>query len=386
MPTPNDIAEEVAALSDWNARVAFIRTIPERFGIRQHADVYAAIARKVYAPNIQADIAYVHWRDEYELGTLQAAYDHACKLTSGFSTVDRSSLERTLAKRPQSLQIFRLLLGLTAPEFVEACALAADYEEGLATITKSAVKSIEAGRPVTEQKARACAATIDLAMRGVLFPPSPPGRLRRKLDKPDTAQGWESVQRFARQGVPLPVFLHQRAYGGAFRQLLDATSSSRGDMLEEPVEELFRENNIPYVRTGSHNQQVVERDFGLSVRPAPDFVIHSARPRTLRAILECKATNDGGTARDKASRYRSLRQEAGRLGGVPVFAVLGGSGWRRARDALGPVIRDTDGRTFTHATLPEILRVDPFPDLLRAVAAPARPNARTQTPRKPSRR
>jgi hypothetical protein len=34
-----------------------------------------------------------------------------------------------------------------------------------------------------------------------------------------------------------------------------------------------------------------------------------------------------------------------------LFAVLGGIGWRRTADALGPVIRDTDGRTFTLATL-----------------------------------
>jgi len=41
-------------------------------------------------------------------------------------------------------------------------------------------------------------------------------------------------------------------------------------------------------------------------------------------MIECKIANDGGTARDKAARYRSLRQEAARLGGVPLFAVLDG--------------------------------------------------------------
>ncbi|HVP09702.1 MAG TPA: hypothetical protein VMV94_00785 [Phycisphaerae bacterium] len=376
MVTPDDIAEQVAASSSWNHRVALIRTIPEKFGVRQHADVYAAIARKVYAPHITADFAYVHWRDEYELPALQAAYDETCNLTASFSRVDRSSLKHTLVEHPKSLQVFRLLLGLTASEFAEACSLAAGGEDGLAKITKSTLKSIEGGRPTSESKAEVCAVTIDLAMRGELFPPAGRGRLRSKLEKPDTAKGWESVRRFAREGVPLPVFLHQRAYGGAFRQLLDATSSSRGDLLEGPVEDLFRENDIPYIRTGSHNQKAVERDFGLSVRPAPDFVVYSAQPRALRAILECKATNDGGTARDKASRYKSLKQEASRLGGIPVFAVLGGSGWRRARDALGPVIRDTDGRTFTPATLSELLHVDPFPDLLRASGRHKRPGTR----------
>jgi hypothetical protein len=226
-------------------------------------------------------------------------------------------------------------------------------------------------------KALAWPVTIELGMRRVLSPPSPHGQLRSKLAKPDTARGWESVRQFAQQGVPLPMFLHQRAYGGASRQLLDATGTSRGDLLEDPVEELFRRNGVPYVRTGSHNQEAVDREFGLSVRPAPDFVIHSVQPRVLRAILECKATNDGGTARDKASRFTSLRQEAARLGGIPVFAVLGGTGWRRARDALGPVIRDTDGRTFTPATLTQMLRVEPISQLLGTAQPPETADAGT---------
>jgi len=31
------------------------------------------------------------------------------------------------------------------------------------------------------------------------------------------------------------MFLHQRLYGGAFRQILDATSTKRGDLIEEEV-------------------------------------------------------------------------------------------------------------------------------------------------------
>jgi len=32
-------------------------------------------------------------------------------------------------------------------------------------------------------------------------------------------------------------------------------------------------------------------------------------------------------------------------------------------DALGPVVRDTDGRTFTLATLPEMVNTEPLPGL-----------------------
>jgi hypothetical protein len=135
--------------------------------------------------------------------------------------------------------------------------------------------------------------------------------------------------------------------------------------LEDAVEDLFNASSVKFVRTGSDNQQEIERRFGLTVKPAPDFAIYDTRD-SLRAILECKNANDGGTARDKASRFRSLRAESMRLGGIPLFGILSGLGWRRTRDALGPVIRDTDGRVFTLTTLSGILAVDPFPQLVAA--------------------
>ncbi len=39
-------------------------------------------------------------------------------------------------------------------------------------------------------------------------------------------------------------------------------------------------------------------------------------------------------------------------------------------DALGPVVRDTDGRVFTLATLAELLTVEPFPALVREPSRP----------------
>lgn len=65
----------------------------------------------------------------------------------------------------------------------------------------------------------------------------------------------------------------------------------------------------------------------------------------------------------KAARFGVLREEAIRLGGIPVVAVVDGLGWERLNDALGPVVRDCDGRVFTLQTLPEMLEVEPFPAL-----------------------
>jgi hypothetical protein len=54
-----------------------------------------------------------------------------------------------------------------------------------------------------------------------------------------------------------------------------------------------------------------------------------------------------------------------RLGGIPVVAVVDGLGWERLNDALGPVVRDCDGRVFTLRTLPEMVEVEPLVGLKR---------------------
>ena len=148
--------------------------------------------------------------------------------------------------------------------------------------------------------------------------------------------------------VPYRSFLHQRHYGGSFGQVTNATSSKKGNLLEDGVEALLESARVPYIRTGSHNQGEIATRFGVTVTPAPDFVVFDASD-TLRTMLECKSTNDGGTARDKATRFRLLQAEGARLGGVPVVAVLGGTGWARVNDTLGPVLQYTDGRVFTLA-------------------------------------
>jgi hypothetical protein len=145
--------------------------------------------------------------------------------------------------------------------------------------------------------------------------------------------------------------------------VLDATSEQRGNLIEDAVEDLFTTAGIYFIRTGSHNQAEIATRFEVTIKPAPDFVVYDSAG-VLRAMLECKGANDGGTARDKALRFERLRDESLRLGGIPLIAVLSGLGWTRVNDTLGPVVRDTDGRVFTLATLPEMLTVAPFPSLV----------------------
>jgi hypothetical protein len=110
------------------------------------------------------------------------------------------------------------------------------------------------------------------------------------------------------------------------------------------------------------NQHEIEDRFEVQVRPAPDFVVFDHADR-LQAMLECKGANDGGTARDKALRFVALRAESMRLGGIPLLGVLGGLGWLRVNDTLGPVVRDCDGRVFSVSNLEQMMTVAPFPTL-----------------------
>jgi hypothetical protein len=357
--TIEETVEAAVGAATWDARIALVRLIPEQFGTASHQEVYAAIAKRVYVPNLAPDFAYVHWRDDYELTPLQDAYDRASALTNNFASVSQPDIRDAILAEPRTLRIFRLILGFTAQEFAAATNLVAEVL-GTKPLTTSRVRAIEAGGAARPAGADCCSRVIDLAMRGELFGGAPTNAVRLKTAKPDTSDGWGTIRRYAANGVPLSVFLHQRLYGGAFRQLLDATSTARGDILEDAVAGLFTGSQIPYVRTGSHNQEEIADRFGITVKPAPDFVVFD-QTNVLRAMLECKGANDGGTARDKAARFRGLRAEAARLGGVPLFAVLAGLGWTRTADALGPVVRDTDGRVFTIPTLLEMLTVQPFP-------------------------
>ena len=343
--TIEEVVDAVAVAPDWDARIAAIRLVPERFGTAAHQDVYAAIAKRIYVPGLAPDFAYVHWRDDYEFEPLQHAFDRASSSTNGFVSVASSDLERTILAEPTTLRVFRLILGFTAQEFAAATALVAEAV-GIKPISVGRVRSIEDGGVPTQKTAECCSRVVDLAMKRQLFGESPTEGVRLKTDKPDTKSGWETIQQYASQGVPLSVFLHQRLYGGAFRQLLDATSSKRGDILEDAVAELFTEHDIPSIRTGSHNQVEIADRFSITVKPAPDFVVFDGSG-TMRAMLECKGANDGGTARDKAARFRALRVEAARLGGTPLFAfwrALGGPGHQTL--LVRSCVKPTDGSSL----------------------------------------
>ena len=349
--------------ADWNHRVEAVRRIPERHGKQEQQAVYSAVADKLYRPHLSANFAFVPRREHYELETFSRAYERVAEATDRFRKVDFAELAVLLEEHPETLVVFRTIVGYTPKELAVATR-EVGKGKGARGVGEARIKSIERGGRVGEGSAKILAGTIDRLVSRQMWGAAPDG-LRTKLDKVDTADGWESVRRLAAEGVPYDVFLHQRHMGGAFRQLLDAASEERGEMLEIAVRTLFEEHGVPFLQTGSHDQGEIAERFNLTMSPAPDFVVFEP-PNGLRAMLECKLTNDGGTARDKASRFDTLRKEGVRLGGVPVFALLDGLGWERINDALAPVVAHCDGRVFTLDTLPEMLETQPFPRLVGA--------------------
>lgn len=362
MPTTDQTVDYIVGAATWDERAARMRQIPQRHGTDEHAAINAEIARRLYVPHLAPDYAYVPSVEFYELPHFLAAYDKAAAATAGFSNVTAPWLAAAIQVEPTILLALRVITGLTRTEFADSTRLVAG-PLGMRPLSVSKVDSMErSGSPTSAAQAEVAAGTIDRIMRGVLFG-DPPGRFKSKQDKPDTADGWSTVRDYAANRVPYSVFLHQRHYGGAFRQVLDAASEVRGDLIEDAVEALFVEHGIQFIRTGSHNQAEIAARFEVTVLPTPDFIVYDSSDR-LQAMLECKLTNDGGTARDKALRFERLHDESGRLGGIPLIAVLGGLGWTRVNDTLGPVVRDCDGRVFSVGNLPDMLTVSPFPSLL----------------------
>jgi hypothetical protein len=277
-----DLVSAIVAAPSWNARVNLVRQIPEEYGRAQLRDVYSRLARELYAPDPALELAYVVWRQDYELASVAESYEQAYSETQGFTEVAVDDLFRCLMARPASLRTFRLLLALTPEEFSHATKpVAADL--GVATVGEGRIKSMESGRAGTERAATVLAETIARGVTGTLFPPPyPPARTRQ--NRPDLSQGWDTVRRYAENGVPLEVFLHQRHYGGAFIQLLNSTGKERGDALEEAVRDVLDDAGIPYVQTGSGHQADIRERFNITVQPAPDFVFYDASG-SLRGML-----------------------------------------------------------------------------------------------------
>lgn len=287
------------------------------------------------------------------------AYEALAAATANFEVVDSPTLTEAVLQIPRALIPLRMIVGLTHNELAVAMKLV----DASSTTSGSTLKKFERSPApsITTARRRALVTTAVEAIRAVLareiltVPQDAAANFHSKIDRDDTRDGWTSVSDAAVHGVPYSALLYHRYVGGAWRQVQDAYSEIKGDnVLEVPLEELLTAEAIPYYRAppGASGAAEAARRFGLS--PGPDFVIPDDEPAV---IIESKVAEDGGTARDKASRIQALAL-AGRRAGLVVCALVDGKGWSERPSALVDVVIATEGRTYSLSTLGQILSVN----------------------------
>jgi hypothetical protein len=287
-----------------------------------------------------------------------ASYAVLADETTGFSNVTITTLGAALRRDPATLAPLRMIVGFTHNELGVAVGLVDPAQ----TVSGGRLKNFERRpRPASETPSRAAladaiaATVVALMNREILTVPEASADVfHSKLDKSDTRHGRAGVQRDARDGVPYSTLLYQRYVGGVWRQVQDAYSEVKGDaVLERPLTLLLERESIPFHHSGRGASGAAETAQVFGINPGPDFLLPDDTPTV---VIESKVVEDGGSARDKAARIRSLAQAASQRGLVPC-AVVDGKGWRERPAALVEVIIATGGRTFSLETLEHLLGV-----------------------------
>ncbi len=285
------------------------------------------------------------------------AYAALAAGTDDFTRVDAATLKATLLECPAALAPLRMILGLTHNEL----AVAVRLHDPESNVAGGSLKNLERSAPqehptATRQRIVGSIAGAVLAMMNrdlLTVPPRATTHFHSKLDKRDTVNGWPSVRDHI-AGVPYSALLFQRYVGGVWRQVQDAYSEVKGDaVLEIPLQDLLDAHRVPYHRTKRGAPGAAETATRFGLKPGPDFVIPDDSP-TL--VIESKVAEDGGTARDKVARIQTLVTAANERG-LRACALIDGKGWTERPNALCDVILATQGRTYTMATVEQILQL-----------------------------
>lgn len=280
----------------------------------------------------------------------QRAYAFAANATANLSNVTAEAIAQTVAECPSALTVFRIIAGYRVQELAYA------LEFKLQTrVTASTIKKIESSDgPLTarqREQIEMIGKALFAAVEGTLLPrPQDIQGFVDRHDKFDTKHGWADVARSARSGVPYATVLYERYLGRPFAYVVDALSGMKADLIETPVQTLFNKHGIPHYRS-----KAIDTIPGFE--QAPDFLV----PDHLnpRIVIEAKLAEDGGTARDKASRIERLARTT-EPAGMTLIAVVDGKGFFRINDVLAPILKVTKGLTFTLSTLDAMVEVPAF--------------------------
>ncbi len=288
----------------------------------------------------------------------QDAYEVLKRHTTSFARLSPESVWSALEEDSLSFLVLRTILGLSPPEWAELARSeqGSDVDQGAARGNDRMVRTdraymsrVKADNGLTLRRVEAL---IDVAVEKILRgAPSVAANTVHRLDKEDTSRGLDSLRFVASVHVPYPVLLYERYLGRPFASHRDAVSGLVGDIMENAVEDRLAHASITYQKT-----RRAERVLGFE--QAPDFFVPTTSAASV--IIEAKITSDDGTARDKVARILRLgamRDQRLREGqpAFQVVACIDGRGFGVRRNDMRDILRVTQGKVFTLATLDHLV-------------------------------
>jgi hypothetical protein len=280
--------------------------------------------------------------------TFERGYQTLKRCTNAFTAVTPDTIITAVRKIPISFIVFRCILGFSPPEwaYVTSEMTGVEVDQGAARaidrkIRLNPLAPMNEGTGMTGKRIRAMIASgVQTAAQGTGVVAS--GILHR-LDKVDTADGFNSLQSIADLGVPYPILLYERFLGRPYATHRDSVSELVGEVVEVAIKNVLTDAKVSFRET-----KRAERIPGFD--QAPDFIIPDEF--TPVALIEAKLTEDDGTARDKVARVqrlRTLRDEQRK--DYDVVACVAGRGFKIRREDMRRLLQATDGKVFTLTTM-----------------------------------
>ena len=326
--------------------------------LKEAATRYFIRCATQYAQQLSPSFHMVPWDTNHllEEDDFAAICQRTIELTSGFQNMTPEHVAAVLQQEPRSLMVFRMIVAYSPTQVSFLLSVLYDVD-----LSKDQLRRLEktggsAPRSLRARWEKACPSLgelLFLAARGEVLAPAGEAeverfrRFRPLTDKVDTRDGWQSVARMVSEALPYSAILYQRYIGSTFGLAINASTSLKADLLEEPVQKLLQENRIPFYR-------VRTREKVKGWQQAPDFFIPGKEEP--RVLIEAKVAEDGGTARDKASRIERLSRAAYDRGAT-LISVVDGLGFFRINDVLAPILGNSKGLVFSYSNLNQMLQI-----------------------------
>ena len=280
-----------------------------------------------------------------EYAVFETGYQALKRATKGFTVITAEAIIPAVYEIPVAYIVLRTILGFTPSEWADVTSERTDVkvDQGAARtldreIRMAPLSPLKDKGGVKDDRRKAMIATAVAMLEGGAKAVDHALVIHR-LDKVDTAEGFDSIRPIADLGVPYPVLLYERFLGRPFAGHRDSVSELVGDVVESAVEDALSKAGVSYRKT-----KRAERIKGFD--QAPDFIIPDEFNPSV--IIEAKLTEDDGTARDKVTRVQQLANLRDQNGlNYQVVACIAGRGFKVRRNDMRRLLQATNGLVFT---------------------------------------